>query len=49
MENLTVKLREELLVFANDRANQVEDISMDELVSLVVDGALWMRNNNSSK
>ena len=48
MEELPFELQEKLKQFASERANSVEDVSIDEFVECVIDGALWMFSNNSN-
>ncbi len=45
MENLPKELKEKLEKFAKQRANEVEDVSIDEFIQCVLDGALWMYSN----
>lgn len=42
MDALPEDLREKLKKFAEKRANEVEDVSVDEFMQCVLDGALWM-------
>jgi hypothetical protein len=45
MDNLPKELKEKLEKFAKQRANEVEDVSIDEFIQCVLDGALWMYSN----
>jgi len=46
MDELPVELQEKLKQFASERANYVEDVSIDEFIECVIDGAIWMYNND---
>lgn len=48
MEELPVELQEKLKSFALERANSVDDVSIDEFIECVIDGALWMFSINNS-
>ena len=39
------ELKNKLTQFAKDRANEVEEVDINELMSLVIDGAKWMLKN----
>ena len=43
------ELKNKLERFARERANEVYDIDMDQLVNLVIDGGKWMLNEIESK
>ena len=45
IEDLPKELKEKLEKFAKQRANEVEDVSIDEFIQCVLDGALWMCSN----
>ena len=49
MENLPIELQEKLQKFAEKRASEVEDVSIDEFIQCVIDGALWMNSNSTIK
>lgn len=44
MKEPELEWEHELLDYAKERANQVEDISIDVLIQLVLDGADWMKD-----
>lgn len=42
------ELEKKLMEYAQERANDVYDIDMDQLKKLVIDGAKWMLNEYRS-